>query len=242
MDAARPRNAFLRAISAEDWLKLKPDLQDFPLVDGDVLTDIGDNIGWVVFPETGLVSVISILISGDAVETGVVGRDGAVSFIEALGSGIARNRLLVQVPGKAVRARSDAFTAAFWSSPAMQYAVHHQIELVLAEAHLAIACRSLHNVEQRLCRLLLECDALSGNVTPLPLTQKLLSVMLAVQRTTVAKFASALQDDGLIRYRRGTVRIVNREGLGRRSCTCRATLVNLRARLPIPPYLPLPSL
>jgi CRP-like cAMP-binding protein len=124
----------------------------------------------------------------------------------------------------------------------MQQVVYHQIELLQAQAHLAIACQSLHTVEQRLCRRLLECDEHSGGVTPLPFTQQRLAVMLAVQRTTVTKFASALQDDGLIRYSRGTMRIANREGLERRSCACRATLVNLRASLAAWSRLLLPSL
>ena len=166
MDAAPPWNALLRAISARDWLDLRSDLQDFSLIEGDVLTEVGDNVGWVVFPETGLISLSSILISGQVVETAVVGRESAACLIEALGSGIAQNRLLVRISGKAFRIKSDAFKSAFRASPALQRAVLGQIELFQAQAHLEIACRSVHDTEQRLCRWLLELRGVVGDHTP----------------------------------------------------------------------------
>lgn len=52
------------------------------------------------------------------------------------------------------------------------------------------------------------------------LTQELLAMMLGVQRTGVSAAATSLQRAGLIRYRRGTVTILDRRGLKRRSCEC----------------------
>ncbi len=52
------------------------------------------------------------------------------------------------------------------------------------------------------------------------LTQEFLAMMLGVQRTGVSAAAGALQRDGLIRYQRGNVTIIDRRGLLRRSCEC----------------------
>ena len=230
-DRLRPRNALLRALAQTDWMRLRGELQEFKLDKHQVLAEMGDAVEWVVFPETGLISVISILISGTAVETSVVGREGAIGFIEALGSGRMHSRLLVQVPGTAHRIRSGAFQLAFEASRSMQQAVHRQVELLQAEGRLAIACHSVHGVQARLCRWLLECQDLSGGLPVLPLSQDLLAVMLAVQRTTITLFASQLQDEGLIRYRRGKIEILDRDGLEHHACECRATLQTLRAQL-----------
>jgi CRP-like cAMP-binding protein len=227
----RPQNAVLQDLSAEDWHTVAANLRPIDLATQQILAEMGDEIEWVIFPESGLVSVISMLVSGAAVETSVIGREGAVGFIEALGSRTSHSRWLVQMPGKAFRMRADAYRAAFHGSRGMQRTIHRQYEVLQAEAHVAIACHSLHPVEDRLCRWLLECQDLSGGVEALPLTQELLGVMLAVQRTTVSKFAAVLQDAGLIRYSRGMVRIIDRDGLEHRACECRGTLRALRAEL-----------
>ena len=44
--------------------------------------------------------------------------------------------------------------------------------------------------------------------------------MLGVRRTTVNLVIGALQDAKLIRYRRGRVEILDRNGLMSRSCSC----------------------
>jgi len=231
MQAGRPKNALLQSLADEDWSRLQAELQTITLNGREVLAEMGDPVDWVTFPETGLISIISILESGAEVETSIVGREGAVGFVEALGSGTMHSRLLVQIPGDAYRIRATAFRSAFRESHEMQRAVHQQVELLQAESRLAIACHTLHPVEARLCRWLLECRDLSGTSAPMPLSQELLAVMLAVRRTTVTRFASTLQAKGLIRYTRGMIEIIDSAGVERRACECRATLEELRGEM-----------
>jgi Mn-dependent DtxR family transcriptional regulator len=54
----------------------------------------------------------------------------------------------------------------------------------------------------------------------IPLTQEALAEMLGVQRTTVTAVARALQARGLIRYARGRVEILNRQGIEETACEC----------------------
>jgi len=54
----------------------------------------------------------------------------------------------------------------------------------------------------------------------LPLTQEFLSEMLGVRRTTVTLAARMLQNAGVIRYRRGHIKVLDREGLEAVSCEC----------------------
>jgi DNA-binding FadR family transcriptional regulator len=57
----------------------------------------------------------------------------------------------------------------------------------------------------------------------LDLTQDFVSEMIDVRRTTVTELTQTLQKEGLIRYNRGRVTIVDRKGLERRCCECYQT-------------------
>jgi CRP-like cAMP-binding protein len=81
------------------------------------------------------------------------------------------------------------------------------------------ACNHFHPIQQRCCRwLLMTHDRMQSD--EFLLTQEFLAMMLGVQRTGVTAAASAVQREGLIRYRRGNVTILDRRGLERRSCEC----------------------
>jgi CRP-like cAMP-binding protein len=169
--------------------------------------------------------------SGASIETSIVGREGGVGFIEALGSGKIFSRVIVQVPGKAYRLHARPYREAFDASSAMRKAVHRQIELLQAEARQAIACHGLHKVHPRFNRWLLECQDLAGGMKVMPLKQEFLAVMLGVSRTTVTRIALEAQRQGLLRYARGAVEILDRDGLERGACECRASVQHMRREL-----------
>jgi CRP-like cAMP-binding protein len=160
-----------------------------------------------------------------------VGREGGVGFIEALGSEKIFSRVIVQIPGKAYRVHAQAYLDAFDSSGTMRKAVHRQIELLQAESRQAIACHGLHKVKPRFNRWLLECQDLSGGLPVMPLKQEFLAVMLGVSRTTVTRIARECQKRGLLRYARGSVEILDRDGLEKGACECRASVQYLRQQL-----------
>jgi Mn-dependent DtxR family transcriptional regulator len=58
----------------------------------------------------------------------------------------------------------------------------------------------------------------------LMLTQEFLAQMLGVRRTTVSVVASPLQKAGLIRYRRGHIRLLDIPGLKKEACECYGTV------------------
>lgn len=226
-----PDNALLRSLSKKDLDELRPHLELVDLTVGQVLYEMEDPINWVYLPEVGLLSVITVMVSGAALETSIVGREGGVGFVEALGSGTMFSRVIVQIPGKAHRLRAVAYRRAFDDSVPMRKAVHRQVELLQAESRQAIACHGLHKVKARFNRWLLECQDLSGGLDDMPLKQEFLAVMLGVSRTAITRIAMAAQREGLIRYARGSVKILDREGLERGACECRASVQHLRRLL-----------
>jgi len=226
-----PCNALLRSLSKTDLDLLEPHLKLIDLTIGSTLYEMEDTVDWVYLPEVGLLSLITVMVSGTALETSIVGREGGVGFVEALGSGKMFTRVIVQVPGKAYRVRAKAYRDAFDASANMRRAVHQQIELLQAESRQAIACHGLHDVKPRFNRWLLECQDLAGNMKVMPLKQEFLAVMLGVSRTTVTRIALEAQKRGLLKYTRGSVEILDRAGLEKGACECRTSVQHLRREL-----------
>jgi CRP-like cAMP-binding protein len=231
MPEVTPDNALLRSLSKADLKTLRPHLHRIELKSGGALYEMEDRVDWVYLPETGLLSLIIVMVSGATIETSIVGREGGVGFIEALGSGKLFSRVIVQIPGWAHRLQAQTYRDAFNASAAMRGAVHQQIELLQAESRQAIACHGLHKVGPRFNRWLLECQDLAGEMKVMPLKQEFLAVMLGVSRTTVTRIALDAQARGLLRYSRGSVEITDRAGLERGACECRASVQHLRREL-----------
>ncbi len=220
-------NSLLRSLSPEDFAVLEKHLHPVALHSGAVLYEPESPVQWVYFPEEGLISLITVMLSGAQVESAVVGREGGVGFLEAAGAGIIFSRAIVQIDLVALRAPAYAYLAAWNASASLRRTIAAHVELTIAEGRQTIACIAHHPVEQRLAWWLLECQDRTG-LERLPLTQEFLSAMLAVQRTTVTQLASAFKADGLIDYSRGVITIHDRPGLERRTCECYATSRHFR--------------
>lgn len=212
-------NRFLASLPARDLSLLAPHLRTVPLERGAVLHDAGDEMEYVYFPHTGMVSIVAVMRNGAMVETATIGRSGVVGATAGLGSRCAVGRAVVQIPGEAARLSCSLFqSAARESNPIRDLLVGYN-DLVLAEIQQSVACNALHYLEARLCRWLLHTrDCVEADA--IPLTQELLGQMLGVRRTTLTVVARLLQSAGMIRYRRGLIHIVDRAKLEENACEC----------------------
>ena len=227
----RAKNRLLEALTDADYALLADHLRAEDVVRGRVLYEAEDTVDTVWLPETGIASLMSPMRNGDMIETAIVGCEGSVGFIEAVGSRITFSRVVVQAPGRFWRTSAAAWREAYGRSESLRVVSHDHFELMLTEARQVIACRNLHSVEERLAWWLLEAQDRMGDGDKLPLTQDFLAVILGVQRTTVTEHAGRLQEEGLIRYRRGVIEILDRDRLGRHACECHATTEHFRKRI-----------
>lgn len=221
-------NHLLLSLDPEDFQTLEREMRPMAFKSGHVLYEPEDPVDWIYFPEQGLISLLSVMLSGAAVETAVVGNEGGVGFLEAEGAGITFSRALVQMDLLALRVPAAAYNAVFAASASLRQRVGSHVELLLSESRQMLACQSHHSHEQRLAWWLLECQDRTGGGRTLPLKQDFLAAMLGIQRSAVSQVASALKADGLIDYTRGAIDILDRAGLERRSCECYATAAHYR--------------
>ncbi len=231
----------MRTLSADDLAALAPHLETVRVRAGTVLYEPESPLEWVYFPERGLISIITVMLSGMTAESAVVGCEGAVGFIEAAGSGVFLSRALVQADLDALRLSARRYREALQGSDSLRRAVASVAELNMAETRQTIACMAHHQADRRLAWWLLECHDRANSGDRLPLTQEFLAAMLGLQRTTVTAIANQLRDEGLIDYRRGQVTIHNRAGLEKKCCECYATSKHFRGLIERPPPAELDS-
>lgn len=216
------KNYLLAGLSPADRAAIGSHLRDVALPLGQVLCDAGERIDYVYFPVSGMISIVTLMQNGQGVETGIVGTEGA-SGTCVTGTKIAHDQTLVQAQGEARRLPAGIFMQAYDRSPQFRAQVNVYNMIMWATAQQCVACNSLHRLEARLARWLLQTrDRLRSD--ELPLTQEFLSLMLAVQRSSVATAAGPLKRDKLIRIGRGSVRILNPEGLTEKACECYSLL------------------
>jgi CRP-like cAMP-binding protein len=221
--AERPANSLLAALPRTAYRALLPRLTPVTLVFGDVLYEPGATIPDVYFPDRSIVSLLTVVDGHAALEVGLVGREGMVGIPLALGVGVSPVRALVQGAGSALQMSAARFRKAFGDSPALQRALHRYAHALMAQITQTAACNRFHRVDARLARWLLmtrdrACSA------EFHLTHEFLAHMLGVRRVGVTEAASALQERGLIDYRRGNIRILDHAALEAASCSCYAPI------------------
>ena len=224
------RNLLLAALSAEDRALLTPGLAQVDLERGRLLYDPGDRIEHVYFPHDGVISLMTLMDSGAAIESATIGREGALGLAAAASPRQSLVRAIVQTPTRAARVGAAQLHEAWEKSPRIRELVDLHSEALFAHAIQSVACNALHSVEARFCRWLLTChDRISTDT--IALTQEFLADMLGVQRTTVTAVARAMQEKGAIRYRRGVVDIVDRGTLETLACECYGVIRRTYERL-----------
>jgi CRP-like cAMP-binding protein len=212
-------NRLLQRTSAADLARLRPDLKSFAMELGAVLHAPGASITHVYFPLSGMVSLLAVMRTGEQIETGIVGREGVVGASIGIDGAQSAGQATVQVAGSAWRIEAPKFLALYRESPPFRTLMNRFQNVILLQAQQSAACHALHTVEARLCRWLLQSQDVTDSDS-VPLTQEFLSHMLGVSRNSVSLCAHALQTAGLIRYSRGRIRILNREGLKESACEC----------------------
>jgi CRP-like cAMP-binding protein len=166
-----------------------------------------------------MVSLLATTENGSTTQVGMVGDEGLVGIPAVLRISKAPYQVTVQIPGRAMRVRAEILVREFAREGPLQDILLRYVHSLLCQISQSAACNRFHRIEQRLCRwLLISHDRVKAD--DLPLTQEALSHMLGATRTNVTKAASALKEAGLIQYRRGTIRIINRLAMENLSCEC----------------------
>ena len=233
MKAAAPnprKNQLLAALPDAEWRRWLPRLEPVELTLGQVLYESGSTLSHVYFPTTALVSLLYVMESGASAEIAVVGYEGMVGISLFMGGESTPSRAVVQSAGQGLRLEAQTIREESNRAGPVLHLLLRYTQALITQMTQTAACNRHHSVDQQLCRwLLLSLDRLQGN--DLVMTQELIANMLGVRREGVTEAAGKLQNDGLIRYARGRITVLNRPGLEQRTCECYAVVKNEYDRL-----------
>ena len=190
---------------------------------GKMVGQIGEPITQVIFPSSGLISVVAELESGARIETALVGNDGLFGSAFVFGAKTHISMSYVQMPGVALAIQASELIELADESESLSAMLFRYEQYLLVQAQQSVACNARHQIGQRLATWLLRARDSAGQ-THLHLTQEFLGQMLGVPRDGVSVVAEKLKDDGLISYARGQIEILDEKGLTVAACECSETV------------------
>jgi len=188
---------------------------------GEVLSDLGLPTRYVYFPTVGFISLVTAINGRPTLEVGMVGREGMLGVELVLGVEAAPLHAVVQGAGAALRIGRTEFSRELVRSSPLQSGLNRYIYVTMMQLAAAASCLRFHQIGPRLARWLLMTQDRAHSDT-FHITHEFLAYMLGVRRVGITTAASTLQRDGLIRYRRGEIQVLNRRGLKAAACGCYA--------------------
>jgi CRP-like cAMP-binding protein len=218
-DRPSPKNRLLSGLSQGTLDEIYSHLYPVILSQRAVIYDTGGPIEHVYFIEKGVISLLTDMADGAAIETAMIGIEGMTGVPALLGADGSSQQVIVQIPGEALRMTAPLCKAVFEDRADFRNKVLRFADVLMNVTAQTAACNRLHSLEQRCARwLLMACER--GGSDTVPMTHEFLSTMLGVRRAGITTAAGELQRSGLIRYRRGEVTIVNRDSLADSACEC----------------------
>jgi CRP-like cAMP-binding protein len=212
-------NKILASLSREEYERLLPDLEAVSLPLKQILYQPNQPIDCVYFVNKGVVSLLNVMEDGGAIEVATLGNEAMVGIPVLLGTDRVPAETIVQVPGDALRMKVDVFKREVTPGSPLYTLLLCYTQALIDQISQSVACNRLHSVEERACRWLLQTqDRVDSD--EFPMTHEFLSQMLGVRRASVSEVAATLQKAGLIRYSRGKITILDRQGLEGSSCEC----------------------
>jgi len=217
------RNKLLLALGDEEFHSLRPHLEFVNLPHHMSLHQPHRTVKFAHFPNEGLISLVVELKDGKSVEAGLLGKDGAAGMPAAMGLSRSPLREVVQITGNGFRVKISAMREILRSSPQIHVILGRYAAGLAMQVAQTAACNRLHKIEERLARwLLIAQDRLeSGTVN---ITHDFLATMLGTDRPSVTLAAGVLQEEEMIVYMRGSVKILNRKKLEQFACECYAVI------------------
>lgn len=214
------QNLLFSVVSETERRRIEPYCERVELVLRTRLCVPDETPPYAYFPLSGVCSSLVHAQSGEAVEVGLIGREGMVGISLVLGEATNPFEILVQAPGEALRIERAVFISrVLETGHTFCDALLKYTNLYLATVAQTAVCNRVHRIEQRLARWLLEMHDRAER-DELPMTHELLGLMLGAYRPSITNALKALQDRGVVRIGRGRLTILSREGLEADACEC----------------------
>jgi CRP-like cAMP-binding protein len=216
-------NKILTRLRDTEFTHLMPLLQPVSLSAGERLSEAGETMRFIYFPESAVLSCGAEMQDGKSAEVGMIGFEGMAGITAVIGSLPPAHSLNVSVGGSALRVSTDDFKREILRGDGVQQSLLAYAGEYITQISQRSACAVFHTTEQRFAVwLLLLIDRVKDDV--IQITQERIAEHLGVRRAGVTVAAGAMQDAGAISYKRGNLRVNDRQMLEAIACECYGTL------------------
>jgi len=226
-------NKLLTTLPGEDFARLLPYLEPVSLACGEDLYGFGENIKFVYFPESAVLSQIHLLADGATVEAALIGKEGMVGLSSVFNTPRQMHWTQVTIAGSALRVKAEVIREDFVRGRAMQQLMLGYATERLAQLAQRAVCNGRHSVDQRFSSWLLMVHDRTGS-NELPVTHEQIAQHLGTRRAGITIAATSLRDKQIISYKRGQLQIINRQGLEDAACECYQTLSQQKLKMSKP--------
>lgn len=216
-------NKLLTELAGEAFTRLLPFLEPVSLTCGEDLYGYGESIDLVYFPETAVLSHLHLLSDGSTVEAALIGNEGLAGLSAIFNSPRPSYWTQVVLAGSALRVKAEVVREEFGRGGAMQQLLLGYASTRIAQLSQRAVCNGRHSVEERLCSWLLMMHDRAGD-NELPLTHEQIARHLGTRRAGITEVATTLRERAIISYKRGHLRILDRQSLEAAACECYRTL------------------
>ena len=226
----QPINKILAALPLAQYKRIASQLKQVNLKSGDILSEPQEEVDLIYFPQTAMISLVSIMMDGSTTEIGLVGNEGMIGIPAILGGKSTISRSIVQISGLALKIPAEIMVREFHRGEKFQQLTLLYVQAMLTQVSQSAACNRQHKIEERLARWLLSVhDCVLKN--EIPLTQEFIANMLGIRRSGVTVAAGILQQAGIIHHSRGKITILDQSGLEDTACECYRIVQNEFLRL-----------
>ncbi|BAZ13703.1 cyclic nucleotide-binding protein [Calothrix sp. NIES-4071] len=218
-DLYNSKNRLLAALPEEEYERLLPHFELVSLELKQMLYVPNESIEYIYFPNNGVVSMLTLMENGEAIEVATVGNEGMVGLPIFLGANTMPGEAFSQVPGSAMQMKASVFRREVTPETVIYGLLQRYTQALFNQIAQSAACNRLHSIEERFCRwMLMTQDRVSSN--EFTMTHEFLGQMLGVRRASVSVTAAVLQKAGIIQYSRGKMKITDRPQMENIACEC----------------------
>ena len=212
-------NRLLSKFSGADHARILPHLRPVDLFFEKVLYQARGPIDLAYFPINSVLSALTVMEDGTAIEVATVGNEGLVGPVSASGGKISPNKVIVQIGDGGWQVEAKILQDQITQSPSLRDLFADYNSAFMTQVSQSVACNGLHRLEQRCCRWLLMTRDRVGS-DEMQLTHEYFAIMLGARRASITETLKPLQESGLVRSQRGRISILDRPGLEARTCEC----------------------
>jgi CRP-like cAMP-binding protein len=215
----RSINQLLNSLKPDAFERVAKTLRRVKLRPKDVVYKPNEPIDHVLFPETAVVCLMTVMSNGDTIEAATVGREGASWISASVGAPSMPCETIVVIEGTALKLPIADLDRELKENGHFRDVLTEYSHALLIASMRTSACNGLHGLQERCARwILMTLDRVDSD--RFAVTKEFLAQLLGTNRPTVSVLVSVLEKAGILDVEGRWVTLADRDRLKEAACEC----------------------